>query len=96
LDDIIEFHAVSKDMLADIITIQLENFRTFVQKEKSIALQFDDSVINMLAERWRDPEYGVRPLKRAIQRHIVDELALYLLEHHIEEWSSIITYNTWW
>jgi ATP-dependent Clp protease ATP-binding subunit ClpA len=51
LDDIIEFHAVSKDMLADIITIQLENFRTFVQKEKSIALQFDDSVINMLAER---------------------------------------------
>jgi ATP-dependent Clp protease ATP-binding subunit ClpB len=89
LDDIIEFHAVSKDMLADIITIQLENFRTFVQKEKSIALQFDDSVINMLAERWRDPEYGVRPLKRAIQRHIVDELALYLLENHIEEWSVL-------
>jgi ATP-dependent Clp protease ATP-binding subunit ClpB len=46
-------------------------------------------VINMLAERWRDPEYGVRPLKRAIQRHIVDELALYLLENHIEEWSVL-------
>ena len=51
LDDIIEFHPVSKDMLADIITIQLENFKTFVQKEKNIALQFDDTVISMLAEK---------------------------------------------
>lgn len=86
LDDIIEFHPVSKDMLADIITIQLENFKTFVQKEKNIALQFDDTVISMLAEKWRDPDYGVRPLKRAIQRNIVDELALYLLENQTEEW----------
>ena len=89
LDDIIEFHPVSKDMLADIITIQLENFKTFVQKEKNITLQFDNSVVNMLAEKWRDPDYGVRPLKRAIQRNIVDELALYLLENQTEEWAIL-------
>jgi ATP-dependent Clp protease ATP-binding subunit ClpA len=51
LDDIIEFSPVSKDMLSDIITIQLENFKKFVQKEKNITLQYDKSVIYLLAEK---------------------------------------------
>lgn len=97
LDDIIEFSSISKDMLSDIITIQLENFKKFVQKEKHITLQYDNSVIDMLSEKWRDPEYWVRPLKRAIQRYVVDELALYLLENNsLEEDSTVQISFQWW
>jgi ATP-dependent Clp protease ATP-binding subunit ClpB len=75
----------------------LENFKKFVQKEKNITLQYDKSVIYLLAEKWRDPDYGVRPLKRAIQKWIVDELALYILEHNIEEDTILmIAVIQWW
>ena len=97
LDDIIEFSSISKDMLFDIITIQLENLKKFVQKEKNIILSYDNSIIDMLAQKWRDPDYWVRPLKRAIQKYIIDELALYILEHTIEDDCILkLSIKEWW
>lgn len=96
LDDIVQFQTVNKDMLEEIITIQLDNLQSFVHKEKWIHLQFAPSIFQLLSEKWWDPDYGVRPLKRAIQRYIVDELALYLLEHQVEEGSKLtIKANKW-
>lgn len=89
LDDIIEFSPITKNILHDIITIQLNNFKKFVQKEKNITIDFDNNIIEFLSQKGRDQEYGVRPLKRTIQKYIIDELALYILEHHNSEQSSI-------
>lgn len=94
LDDIVQFDPISKDILSDIITLQLDNLKSFVQQEKWVNLLFDNSIIILLQDKGRDPDYGVRPLKRAIQRYIIDELAMYFLEHTIwEDISLLLSYK---
>jgi ATP-dependent Clp protease ATP-binding subunit ClpA len=46
-------------------------------------------VKDFLAEKWRDPVFGARPLKRAIQRHLIDMLALGIIDGSIQEGQSV-------
>ena len=89
LDDIIVFSSITHHMLDAIIRIQLSQFAHLVQREKNIHLSFDDNIYELLRQTGRDPAFGARPLKRAIQRQVIDSFALYVLEHDITEESSI-------
>lgn len=89
LDDIIVFSSVTHHMLDAIIRIQLNQFAHLVKREKNIHLSFDDSIYDLLRQTGRDPAFGARPLKRAIQRHVIDNFALYLLENDIAEETSL-------
>lgn len=79
LDDIIIFNPISREMLDQIIDIQLSQFKKLLQDEKQIIIEFDPTVKQYLSAVGYDPAFGARPLKRAIQRHLLDEVANALL-----------------
>ncbi|PKN87993.1 MAG: ATP-dependent chaperone ClpB [Chloroflexi bacterium HGW-Chloroflexi-8] len=88
IDEIIVFHSLSKEQIGEIVKKQL----VLVQKhldEKDIHLSFTDNAINFLSEVGYDPDYGARPLKRALQRELLDILALKILAGEIHEGDQI-------
>ncbi len=89
VDDIIIFHALSKEHLAKIVEIQV-GYLAARLKENGYDLEITDKAREWLAEVGYDPNYGARPLKRAIQRYIEDPLALEILEGVFKEGDKII------
>ncbi|NPA93933.1 MAG: ATP-dependent chaperone ClpB [Thermodesulfobacteria bacterium] len=89
IDDIIIFHALSKEHLAKIVEIQV-GYLADRLKESGYDLEITDKAKEWLAEVGYDPNYGARPLKRAIQRYIEDPLALEILEGVFKEGDKII------
>ncbi len=84
VDDIIVFHALKRDDLEKIVTIQL----AFLEKrlaEKEIKLQLEPAAIAFIAETGYDPAYGARPLKRALKNHLETPLAYEIMENKIKE-----------
>jgi ATP-dependent Clp protease ATP-binding subunit ClpB len=88
IDEIVVFHALDKGHIREIVKKQLEILRVFLDT-KDIHLKFSESSINYLAEVGYDPDYGARPLKRAIQREIQDVLALKILSSEIRSGENI-------
>lgn len=89
LDDTIIFNPISHEVLNSIVTIQLKKYNELLLKEKEITLSYDDAVIKFLWQVWWDPIYGARPLKRAIQRYLLDELALKIIDGQINVWDKV-------
>ena len=79
LDETIIFHPLSKDMLAKIVEIQLKRTKRQLA-DRDIKLRIGKGVKEFMAELGYDPNFGARPLKRAIQKHILDPLAKKLIE----------------
>jgi ATP-dependent Clp protease ATP-binding subunit ClpB len=88
IDEIVEFHPLSREQLADIVELQLERLRARLA-ERGLSLELTDSAKELVAEAGWDPTYGARPLKRAIQRMVENPLALRLLEGEFEEGDTI-------
>ena len=88
IDEIVIFKNLSPRDLIEIVDIQLESLIKRL-KQKDINLEVEDKVKDMLIEKGYDPLYGARPLKRAIQDLLVDELALQIIEGKIKDGSSI-------
>ena len=88
IDEIVVFHALDKGHIREIVKKQLEILRVFLDT-KDIHLKFSENSINYLAEVGYDPDYGARPLKRAIQREIQDVLALKILSSEIRSGENI-------
>jgi len=82
IDDIVIFHQLSREQIGQIINVQLERLRTMLA-ERNIQLVLDDSALQLLAREGYDPNYGARPLKRAIQTLIQNPLAVKLLSGEI-------------
>lgn len=85
LDDIIVFNPVNEAMLTRIVDIQLAQFTQMILKEKNITLQVSDAAKIFLGKRGRDPVFGARPLKRAMQKYLLDALALEIIEGKVKE-----------
>jgi ATP-dependent Clp protease ATP-binding subunit ClpB len=79
VDDIVIFHGLTQEHLVEIVDIQLGRLMKLVA-DRHMAIEFSDAVKAELAKRGFDPVYGARPLKRVIQRDVVDPLAMRLLE----------------
>lgn len=88
LDDIVMFHALTKPELAQIVELQLELVAQRL-KSKRIAVTFTTKAKNLIAEKGYDPAFGARPLKRAIQDLVLDELSLRIIEGKINEGDSV-------
>jgi ATP-dependent Clp protease ATP-binding subunit ClpB len=82
IDDIVIFHQLSREQITEIIEVQLERLRQMLA-ERNITLHLDDSARGLLAREGYDPQYGARPLKRAIQTLIQNPLAVKLLRGEI-------------
>jgi ATP-dependent Clp protease ATP-binding subunit ClpB len=82
IDDVVIFHQLSREQIGKIIDVQLERLRAMLA-ERNVILQLDDSAKELLMREGYDPSYGARPLKRAIQSHIQNPLAVKLLQGEI-------------
>jgi len=88
VDEIIVFHPLERAQLEKIVELQLNLIRKRIAKKK-IKITINDKVKDILITKGFDPVYGARPLKRAIQNIILDELALRIIEGKIKEGDKI-------
>jgi ATP-dependent Clp protease ATP-binding subunit ClpB len=79
LDDIVEFHSLTREQLSEIVELQVAQVVARVA-ERGITLELSDDAKTLLGNLGYDPTYGARPLKRVIQKRLIDPLALAILE----------------
>ncbi|MEJ2696254.1 MAG: ATP-dependent chaperone ClpB [Candidatus Sulfobium sp.] len=79
VDEVIIFNPLTKELLKQIVEIQVRRMKRFI-KEKNIDIELTDSAKEHFAEVGFDPVYGARPLKRVLQKMILNELARKILE----------------
>jgi ATP-dependent Clp protease ATP-binding subunit ClpB len=88
IDEVVEFHALSKEQLAEVVELQLQRLRERLAL-RGLGLELSDAAKEQLVEAGWDPTYGARPLKRAIQRLVENPLALRLLEGEFGEGDTV-------
>jgi ATP-dependent Clp protease ATP-binding subunit ClpB len=79
VDDVIVFHSLDREQIAAIVGIQLARLTRRLEQQQ-LVLDLDDSAKQLLAREGYDPQFGARPLKRAIQEHLLNPLSLKLLD----------------
>jgi ATP-dependent Clp protease ATP-binding subunit ClpB len=79
LDEIVEFHQLSREEIGRIVDLQVARLIARV-RERDVEVELTDDARTLLGNLGYDPTYGARPLKRVIQKQLVDKLALKLLE----------------
>ncbi len=88
IDEIIVFHSLEKPHLAEIVKLMADQL-TRRLKEQEIDLELTKEAIDKIAEEGFDPEYGARPLRRAIQKHIEDRLSEELLKGVVQKGQKV-------
>ena len=89
IDEIIVFHSRGKEQLDQIVTIQLRRVEKLIE-ERGYHLDVTSSARVYLGEAGYDPDYGARPLKRAIQNELLDPLAIKLLNGKFHQGETIV------
>jgi ATP-dependent Clp protease ATP-binding subunit ClpB len=89
IDEVIMFQPLMKNEIRGIIRIQLDALRSLVMKN-GIDLRFSDYALDYLAENGYDPQFGARPLKRLIQKEIVNKLSKRILAGDIDKNSPVL------
>jgi ATP-dependent Clp protease ATP-binding subunit ClpB len=89
VDEIIMFKPLLKKEIMEIVKIQLENLKKMVE-QSGIQLQFSDYALEYLADQGFDPQFGARPLKRLIQKEIVNQLSRRILAGDIDKSKPVI------
>ncbi|MCB0867075.1 MAG: type VI secretion system ATPase TssH, partial [Solirubrobacterales bacterium] len=89
IDDTVIFHRLSKEDIGRIVEIQVNGLTRRVA-EKDIEIQLTDDARILLGNLGYDPTYGARPLKRVVQKQLVDRLALKILEGEFSEGDSVV------
>ncbi|MEO6214116.1 MAG: AAA family ATPase, partial [Vicinamibacterales bacterium] len=88
VDEIIVFHSLSREQMRHIIDIQLRGLMTRLEDRK-IRVELSESAKDLLIAEGYDPAYGARPLKRTIQRRVLDPLAIRVLQGEIGEGQTV-------
>ncbi len=89
IDEIIMFKPLSRNEIHDIVKLQFEMVKTMLAKN-GINLEISDAAIDKLANSGYDPQFGARPLKRVIQRMVLNELSKMILSGEVEKDHKIL------
>ena len=89
IDDVVIFHRLSRDDISRIVDLQVDQLAGRLL-ERGIAIELTDDARVLLGNLGYDPTYGARPLKRVIQKQLVDKLALRLLEGEFAEGDTVL------
>jgi ATP-dependent Clp protease ATP-binding subunit ClpB len=89
IDEVIFFHALRREDIRHIIDVQLRTLTSRLQDRK-LTLELSDAARDRLIEEGYDPVYGARPLKRTIQRRLLDPLALRVLQGDFHEGDTVL------
>ncbi|MCI8675384.1 MAG: ATP-dependent chaperone ClpB [Atopobiaceae bacterium] len=88
IDDVVVFHALMLDDIEKIVDIQLKGVRERLRRQR-LKLQLTPAAVQALALEGLDPVYGARPLKRLIQRQVVDNVASLILDGRVREGDTV-------
>ena len=83
VDEIITFEPLSEEQIKEVVKLQINIIKKRLA-ESDIQLQMEDSALELLAREGYDPDFGARPVKRAIQRLLLDHLSMALLSGAID------------
>ncbi len=83
------FKPLNESEIESIVKLQLEAVIKLL-KENGIALQFSDNAIKKISETGFDPQFGARPVKRAIQKHVLNDLSKKIIEGKIDSSRPIL------
>jgi ATP-dependent Clp protease ATP-binding subunit ClpB len=89
IDEVIMFEPLMRDDIKEIIRIQLNDLKTQLMKS-GVELEFTEYALDYLAENGFDPQFGARPLKRLIQKQIVNQLSKKLLSGTIDKTKPVL------
>ena len=89
IDDVVVFHALGLSDIEKIVDIQLRDVRERLARER-ITLELTEAATGMLALEGLDPVYGARPLKRLIQRQVVDNIAGLIIDGRLHEGEKVL------
>jgi ATP-dependent Clp protease ATP-binding subunit ClpB len=88
VDEIVIFNPLTRELLKQIVEIQVNRMKRFI-KEKNVDIKLTDNAKEYFAEIGFDPVYGARPLKRVLQREILNPLALKILDRTFKEGDTV-------
>lgn len=89
VDNVVIFHSLDREQIGKIVNIQVQRLNRLLA-QRGLKLTVSDQALNLLADLGYDPVYGARPLKRALQVHLLDQLAVKLLDGTFSEGDSIL------
>lgn len=89
IDEVIVFHSLEKEDLRQIVSLMAKSL-TKRLKEQNIELELTDAALEKIAEEGYDPQYGARPLRRALQKHVEDRLSEELLKGVIQQGQQVV------
>lgn len=89
IDEIVVFSALTLNDLIQIVRLQLNDVTSRL-KDKRLTLVVEEDAVRLIAERGYDPDFGARPLKRVLQKDLVDEIAIKLLDGSFREGDVIV------
>lgn len=84
IDEMILFHPLERENIKEIVSMQLDRVRRLMEAQH-IKVTFESSLIDMVAEKGFEPEFGARPIKRTVQKYVENEIALKVLKGEITE-----------
>ena len=82
IDDIIMFLPLTKEQIAEVVTLQMKNVKRMLETQ-GFTLEWTPDAISWIADQGYDPEFGARPVKRAIQDYVLNELSRKLLTEEV-------------
>ncbi|MEA2287172.1 MAG: ATP-dependent Clp protease ATP-binding subunit ClpB, partial [Solirubrobacteraceae bacterium] len=88
LDDIVEFHSLDRGQIGRIVDLQVQRLIGRVH-DRGIDVELSDAAVQLLGDLGYDPTYGARPLKRVVQRHLIDPLAMAILRGEFREGDAV-------
>ena len=89
VDDIIIFNPLSKEHIGTIVKIQIDRAAKLLKTQRNITLEVSKRALDFLSAEGYDPQFGARPLKREIQRHLLNPLSVKLLEGNVVDGAAI-------
>lgn len=92
IDEMIVFHVLSEKNVRDIADILMQAFAARVKEQMDIRLEVDNTVVDFVAKEGFDRDYGARPIRRAMQTHVEDELAEAILNGEISMGDHVHVY----
>ena len=88
IDEVVVFESLKKDDIQSIVKLQLKKVEKRLE-EKAISLEYDDSALKLLVKKGYDPVYGARPLKRVIQKEVLDGLSKMIISKEAKEGATV-------
>ncbi len=89
IDEIIMFRTLTMDQVREIVSLQAGTVQKMLKKD-NVTMELTDAAVNWISERGFDPQYGARPVKRLIQKNILNELSKKILEGEVTRDQGIL------